>query len=84
MSDAAGVVAGYTFSCPECGREFDDALAAAHCLCIATAAPAVADCPPCEDLASFKAALVEMRRGLVSLERGFAALLAVVDRDGCG
>lgn len=38
-----------------------------------------ADCPPCDELARIRAALVEMRRGMVSLERGLAALLAAVE-----
>lgn len=42
------------------------------------------DCPPCEELARIREALIEMRRGMLSLDRGFAALLAAVDRDGCG
>lgn len=42
------------------------------------------ECPPCEELARIRAALVEMRRGVLSLERGIAALAVAVERDGCG
>jgi len=37
------------------------------------------DCVPCHERPRLRAALVEMRRGMVSLERGLAALYALVE-----
>jgi len=37
------------------------------------------NCPPCDEDERVRAAIVEVRRGMLSLERGFAALLKAIN-----